>query len=95
VQSGDFTFRYAITSGDDLSPAELARFGRAAMTPLEMGELVQNDKFDDPERPLPPDPGSFLEVDAPDVVVVNWKAADDGKGTIVHLLETGGTTARI
>jgi alpha-mannosidase len=93
VQSGDFTFRYAITSGNDLSPAELARFGRAAMTPLEMGELVQNDKFDDPERPLPPDPSSFLEIDAPDVVVVNWKAADDGKGAIVRLLETGGTTA--
>ena len=93
VQSGDFTFRYAVTSGADLSPAELARFGRAAMTPLEMGELVQNDKFDDPERPLPPAPGSFLEVDAPDVVVVNWKAADDGKGTIVRLLETGGVAS--
>ncbi|HXJ95565.1 MAG TPA: polysaccharide lyase family protein [Terriglobia bacterium] len=93
VQSGDFTFRYAVTSGPDLPPAELARFGRAAMTPLEMGELVPNDKFDDPERPLPPDPSSFLEIDAPDVVVVNWKAADDGKGTIVRLLEAGGATA--
>lgn len=93
VQSGDYTFRYAITSGSDLPPADLARFGRAAMTPLEMGELVQNDKFDDPERPLPPDPTSFMEVDAPNVAVVNWKAADDGKGTIIRLLETGGTAA--
>jgi len=97
VQSGDYTFRYVVTSGADLSPAELARFGRAAMTPLEIGELVPNDKFDDPDRPLPADPASFLEVDAPDVVVVNWKAADDGKGTILRLLETGSasTTARL
>jgi len=93
VQSGDYTFRYAITSGRDLGPAELARFGRDAMTPLEMGELTQNDKFDDPERPLPPEPASFLEVDAPDVVVENWKVADDGKGTIIRLLETGGIAA--
>lgn len=93
VQSGDFTFRYAVTSGSDLGPAELARFGRDAMTPLEMGELIANDKFDDPERPLPPGPASFLEVDAPDVVVENWKAADDGKGTIIRLLETGGIAA--
>jgi alpha-mannosidase len=93
VQNGDYTFRYAVTSGRDLSPAELARFGRAAMTPLELGELVPNDKFDDPERPLPPGASSFLEVDAPNVEVVNWKAADDGKGTIIRLLETGGTGA--
>jgi hypothetical protein len=93
VQSGEYTFRYAVTSGRDLAPAELARFGRAAMTPLEVGELVPNDKFDDPERPLPPDSSSFLQVDAPNVVVVNWKAADDGKGTIVRLLETGGAAA--
>ncbi|HEY6292376.1 MAG TPA: polysaccharide lyase family protein [Terriglobia bacterium] len=93
VQSGDYTFRYALTSGSDLSSAELARFGRAAMTPLEVGELVSNDKFDDPARPLPPSPRSFLEVDAPNVVVVNWKAADDGNGTIVRLLETGGSSA--
>jgi len=92
VQSGDYTFRFALTSGRDLSPAELARFGRAAMTPLEIGALVANDKFDDPGRPLPPDPHSFLEVDAPDVVVENWKAADDGNGTIVRLLETGGSS---
>jgi hypothetical protein len=91
VQSGDYTFRYAVTSGSDLSPAELARFGRAAMTPLERGELVPNDKFDDPDRPLPPEASSFLEVDAPNVVVVNWKVADDGKGTIIRLLESGGT----
>jgi alpha-mannosidase len=28
-------------------------------------------------------------VDAPDVVVESWKTAEDGRGTIVRLLETG------
>lgn len=93
VQSGDYTFRYAVTSGSDLGPVDLARFGRDAMTPLEMGELIPNDKFDNPERSLPPDPASFLEADTPDVVVENWKVADDGKGTIIRLLETGGMVA--
>jgi alpha-mannosidase len=63
------------------------------MTPLEMSELVPNDKFDDPDRPLSPDPTSFLQVDVPNVLVVNWKAADDGNGTIIRLLETGGSAA--
>jgi len=93
VQSGDYTFRFALTSGSELSPADLAHFGRDAMSPLEMGALVPNDKFDDPERPLPPDPHSFLEVDAPNVVVEDWKEADDGNGTILRLLETGGSSA--
>ena len=97
VQSGDFVFRYVITSGHDLPPAELARLGRAAMTPLEIGELTHNDKFGDPERPLTTVPTSFLRLDAPDIVVENWKRADDGRGTVVRLLETSGIsgTARV
>jgi alpha-mannosidase len=35
-------------------------------------------------------PLSFLQVDAPNVVVEAWKAADDGNGTVLRLLETGG-----
>ena len=32
AQGGETTFRYVMTSGPSLAPAELARFGRAAMT---------------------------------------------------------------
>jgi alpha-mannosidase len=35
-----------------------------------------------------------LQVDAPDVVVEAWKAAEDGRGTIVRLLETGGRESK-
>jgi alpha-mannosidase len=92
-QGGDFTFRYVFTSGPHLSPADLARLGREAMTPLEAQKVVDQDKFDNPARPLGAAPTSFLQVSAPNVVVEDWKAADDGKGSILRLLETGGQTA--
>jgi len=90
VQGGDFTFRYALTSGRDLAPEFLACFGRAAMTPMESGQLLIEDKVGNPERPLQPIPTSYLELDKENVVVENWKAAEDGRGTILRLLETGG-----
>ena len=95
VQSGDFVFRYVLTSGRELAPADMSRLGRAAMTPLEIGQLVSNDKFGDPERPLTTAPTSFLSVDAANVAVENWKVAEDGNGTVVRLLETGGTATDI
>jgi hypothetical protein len=90
VQSGDFVFRYVMTSGQQLNPGDLARLGRAAMTPLELGQLMENDKFGNPDRPLTTSPTSFLNVDAANVTVDNWKVAEDGNGTLVRLLETGG-----
>ena len=40
-QGGEATFRYVMKSGPSLSPEELARFGRAAMTPLEMDQIIE------------------------------------------------------
>ncbi|HLI33902.1 MAG TPA: glycosyl hydrolase-related protein, partial [Terriglobia bacterium] len=93
VQSGKYTFRYVLTSGRDLSPALLARLGRESMTPLELRQVISNDKYDNPARPLSPAPTSFLTVSAPNVVVENWKMAEDGNGAIVRLLEIGGQSA--
>jgi alpha-mannosidase len=97
VQEGRYTFRYVLTSGQKLSPSSLGRLGRAAMTPLEHQQVISNDKRDNPARPLPPAPQSFLTVSSPDVVVENWKSAMNGHGTIVRLVEVGGesTTTRI
>lgn len=89
-QGGEAIFRYVMKSAPSLSPEELARFGRAAMTPLETGQIIDNDKVGNPDRPLEPGPLSFLQLDAPDVVVENWKTAEDNNGTILRLLETGG-----
>jgi alpha-mannosidase len=93
-QGGESTFRYVMTSGAPLLPEDLARVGREAMTPLETDEVIDQDKVGNPERPLRPVPMSFLQVDGAGVVVENWKAADDGNGTIVRLLETAGTESR-
>jgi hypothetical protein len=93
-QGGEATFRYVMKSGASLSPEELARFGRAAMTPLETGQIIDNDKVGNPERPLEPGSLSFLQLDAADVVVENWKAAEDNNGTILRLLETGGHASK-
>jgi alpha-mannosidase len=89
-QGGETTFRYVMTSGVQLTPAELSRLGRAAMTPLEADQVIDQDKVGDPDRPLEPAPASFLQLEGDGVVVENWKAAEDGNGTVLRLLETGG-----
>jgi alpha-mannosidase len=90
VQGGSYTFRYVLTSGSHLSPASLARLGREVITPLEHRQVISNDKYDNPTRPLSPAPASFLEISSPNVIVEDWKRAEDGNGTIVRLLEVGG-----
>lgn len=93
-QGGEFTFRYLITSAATLLPANLARWGRAMMMPLETSEVIAQDKVGNPNRPLEPVPTSFLQVDAPGVVVEDWKAAEDGNGSVLRLLETAGAETK-
>jgi alpha-mannosidase len=94
AQGGESTFRYVMTSGSALAPQDLARFGRAAMNPLETDEVTDQDKVGNPDRPLEPTPSSFLQVEGSGVVVENWKAAEDGNGTALRLLETAGAESR-
>jgi alpha-mannosidase len=55
--------------------------------------VLKTDKLGDPEQPFSQAPTSFLEVDAPNVVVENWTTAEDGHGAIVRLLEVGENSA--
>ena len=89
--------RYALTSARTLAPESLSRFGRASVVPMEADWLNSTDKFGNPSSPLEAVPTSFLQVDTPDVVVENWKAAEDGRGTILRILELAGrqTTASL
>jgi len=89
-QGGDFTFRYVLTSGSDLEPAHLSRLGREEMSPLEVDQITSQDKAVNSARPLSSAQGSFLKVDQPDVALVTWKEAEDGKGTILRFLELAG-----
>jgi len=89
VQSGEFTFRYVVTSGATLDPALLSRLGRESLTPLETGELGRNDKVG-LRGTLPATPASFLGLAGGGVELETLKPAEDGEGYIVRLLETSG-----
>ncbi len=97
AQGGDFVFRYVVTSDRSLDPASLARLGWDSLRPVELDYVVGQDKVGNPDRPLPAEGTSFLEVDQPNVVLANWKNAEDGEGVILRLVETGGrdTGARL
>jgi len=94
-QGGDFTFRYVVTSAKSLSPGELSRLGWEEMTPLETNEIIENDKEISPPRPLNKARESFLQVDQSNVILVNWKAAEDGHGTILRFLEVAGNSNQV
>ncbi len=94
-QGGDYTFRYAVTSGRNLSAGALSRLGWEEMSPIEVNEIKSQDKAISPPRPLDAVEGSFLQVDQPNVVLVNWKRAEDDQGTILRFVEVGGQTGTV
>jgi hypothetical protein len=94
-QGGDFTFRYVFTSGGELDPGQLSRAGWEEMTPLETNEIIQNDKEVSPPRPLNAAKDSFLQVSQSNVVLVNWKRAEDGEGTVMRFLEVAGKESTV
>lgn len=94
-QGGDLVFRYVLTSARRFDPVEAGHLGWAAMSPFETDEISPNDKAIFVPRPLAASHGSFLEIDQPDVTLVTWKLAEDGKGSILRFLETGGRQATV
>jgi alpha-mannosidase len=85
-QSGEFVFRYTITSDASLDGASLSRLGIEEMRPAELNYVVGQDKVGNPERPLPPEGTQFLNETGKDVALITWKRAEDGNGTIARLL---------
>jgi hypothetical protein len=94
-QGGDFTFRYVFTSGNNLDPGYLSRLGREEMSPLEIDQITPQDKANNTPRPLPAGQESFLNIDQPGVVLVTWKNAEDGDGTVLRFLEVAGKPADV
>ncbi len=90
-QGGDFTFRYAITSGAPVNPQSLTRFGLEALTPLEYDDLPASQDA----SPLPDREASLLEIENPGVVLLTWKRAEDDDGTILRLQDTVGESSDI
>jgi alpha-mannosidase len=73
-----------------LPPASLSRLGWEEMTPAEVDQITSQDKALDSPRPLDGGQNSFLQLDQPNVVLVAWKGAEDGDGTVLRFLEVGG-----
>jgi len=89
-QGGEFTFRYVLTSGSDFDPASLSRLGWESMEAPTVDLVINQDKAGNPDQPLPDEGTSFLSIDNPNIVLVTWKLAEDGKGTILRLKEIAG-----
>jgi alpha-mannosidase len=89
-QGGDFTFHYSIVSNRTFDPATVTRAGWENMTPLESDPV--NASFE--SGTLPSNQSALLSVDNPDVAVVTWKIAEDGRGTILRLEELAGKAAK-
>ena len=80
-QTGLTVFRYCLTSGSGIiSDSEAARWGWQVSSPqatIFTDRASQDGIFESC--------GKFLECDNPEVSVLNWKAAEDGRGYIVRL----------
>ena len=92
-QGGTFRFRYVMTSAERLDPAALTHMGWESMESPAVDVVANQDKVGNPDEPLPAEGTSFLEINAPNVALVTWKLAEDGKGTILRLQETAGQTS--
>jgi alpha-mannosidase len=96
-QGGTYTFQYTLSSSREFDPAELARFGREAASPLEFERVTRAAKHDSPPEPLTQSETGFIAIDGKEVVLSTWKAADDGEGYILRFYNTtdSPTTARV
>ena len=89
-QGGAFTFRYVLTSAEKLDPAALTKMGWESMQPVALDHVIDQDKVGDPDKPLPPTGASWVQISNPNIVLVTWKLAENGNGTILRLQETAG-----
>jgi alpha-mannosidase len=84
-----------LTSADHLENTGLSRLGWEEMTPAETDQITSQDKALDTPRPLDGAQGSFVQIDQPNVVLVTWKEAEDGDGTVLRFLEVGGEAGTV
>jgi hypothetical protein len=94
-QGGAFTFRYVLTSAKEFDPPALSRLGWESMEAPVLDSVINQDKAGNPDEPLPAEGASFLDINFPNIVLVTWKLAEDGNGTILRLQETAGQTADV
>jgi len=94
-QGGEFKFKYVLTSGSKIPNSGLSRFGWSEMTPFEV-DLGNIDESVSKKRNLElKSEESYLDINSNDVILVNWKKAEDNTGTIMRFLEIGGKAEEV
>ena len=94
-QGGHVRLRYLVTSAPSTDAAALSRMGWEEATPLELDEVTRQDKAIPPPARTGIIEASYLNLDDPDLLVEDWKPAEDGNGTILRLLDLGGVTRKV
>ena len=89
-QGGEFRFRYVMTSDSKTDGGALTHLGMENLRPAEVDYVVGQDKAGNPDRPLPAEGKGFLKIDASNIALITWKAAEDGNGSILRLAEIAG-----
>jgi hypothetical protein len=87
-QGGDFSFHYSITSGPTFDPVNLSRFAREEVNPFETDQVTAADKLVWRPEPLKAASGGFADIDQPQVQLMTWKGAEDGRGSILRFYNT-------
>lgn len=90
AQGGDFVFHYVLTTSTAFDGAEAARFGSEALTPLELSEVTRSDQRSEAQADKSAAANTAPQVTPASLHVTTWKPAEDGRGTILRLLETRG-----
>jgi alpha-mannosidase len=93
-QGGTFIFHYSITSGTDLGREQLARFDADTRSPVSVYPFLSTFSMNiaQADRPFPASSASFLTLEAANLQMVTFKAAEDQDGYILRLRETAGRT---
>jgi alpha-mannosidase len=86
AQGGNFVFRYDLVSTQEIDPAALTRVGWNKMTPFEVSEVPGSFSA----GRLPSNETKLLSINNPDVALITWKLAEDGRGSILRLEEIAG-----
>jgi hypothetical protein len=89
-KSAELQYRYVITSSARFEPGRSAPWGREACTPLEVAALKSSDKLPGLRGTLPPAAAGFATLSPDSLVLSAFKAAEDGQGYVVRVLETAG-----
>lgn len=95
AQSGEFTFRYVLTSSQNLDATMLNRTGWEETTPLERTLVKSQDRTTPPVNPLPAAKMSFLNINNPTVVLSAWKGSEDGEGSVMRFIELAGSKSKV